>query len=91
MNIKMIVKVIGIVLLLISYWFVYNAGVNKERAADAKLLAKHQKKVKTLINDLEIERAKKKVITHEKIIKIKQAKSKCADTIVDQSILDQLQ
>ena len=91
MNIKTILAVGAVILFFVANWFSYNAGVTKERAADAKAMVKHKKKVAKLINELEIEKAKKKAITHEKIIKIKQAKSKCADTDIEQSILDQLQ
>jgi len=54
MNIKTILAVGAVILFFVANWFSYNAGVTKERAADAKAMVKHTKKVAKLITDLEI-------------------------------------
>jgi len=91
MNIKVIIAGLGVIILLATHWFTYKAGINKERADDALAIANYQKQVSKLIDKLDIEKAKQKVVIHEKIIKIKQAKSKCADIDIDESIFSQLQ
>jgi hypothetical protein len=90
-NIKLIMGGLAVVILLATHWFTYRAGVNKERADDAAAIANYQKQVSKLIDKLDIEKAKQKVVVHEKIVKIKQAKSICADTNIYESIFSQLQ
>jgi hypothetical protein len=90
MNIKMIAAGLGVIVLLATHWFTYKAGINKERASDALAIANYQKKVSKLIDKLDAEKAKQKVVIHEKIVKIKQVKSECADSIISKPIFDQL-
>jgi len=80
----------GVGVILIVAFFSYRAGVDHEQAKDAKALIEYQKKVASLVDELEESKKKRKVVIRNKIVRIKDANSQCADTVIDKPILDQL-
>lgn len=88
---KLLIGAVGISLLItVTGWFAYKAGVNSEKAQALKTIKKYQDKQKNLIEDLASAKQKRKIVYVDKIRTIKASNDKCASTRISPVILDQL-
>ena len=70
----------------------YRAGVNAERAAQLSVINDYKRRVGELLEDLEHEKSKRRVVVREKIRVVRQAAdpTNCKNTPIPAPILEQL-
>lgn len=73
-------------------YLAYNAGVDHEKAATARIIEEERERQKLVIDKLEAEKAKRAIVYREKIKVVRTAfdHTGCADSIIVAGILERL-
>lgn len=92
MNTRLIIAAVTVALIVASAAAGYRAGINAQLARQQKAVQKYQKRVETLLAELDAERQKRKVVVREKIRVVKETADPtgCADSDIPDAIYQQL-
>jgi len=87
---KLLISAVGMAILItVTAWFSYKAGVNSEIASGVKVIAEYQEKERQVIKELEKAKKNREVVIREKIKIIRQVVDVCASRNAPNSILQQ--
>lgn len=88
MNLYAILAILG--LFMGSLWFAYDYGRDTERLKQADVIEKFRQDEADLVNQLQAAKAKREVITNERIKIVKQTVDDCISRPIGQPLLDSL-